>query len=389
MVESFNAAWRMFEAGNRSLALVEIRKSIARYPNTARGYRYLSFILTHNERYRHEPDLCRSLVDDGSVTEALAAARTACGRADAQWIDFLQVGYCLTALKHYDEATQFIRIGTDMFSASREPGLFAGMNESWQPLTPAFLIIGVAKASTTSLYHSISQHPRVLPPVTKEVDFFGSPARGFGWYLAHFPRRPSWENRFITGEARVGNFDNPNSPELVKQFLPNAKLIALLRDPVERALSHYYNDLKLGAERRPLDDAMDDELSFLDRPAEEADDRLGEYLRSQRHYLYLGLYTLHLRRWLEHCDPKDLLIVVSEELNADPKRQLSRIFKHIGLKYQSGLNHSNRFPGTYDDQPKERVRAKLENFFRSPNERLYEMLGRRLGWREGGVSLPT
>jgi|GEM_PF-531537 len=381
MPQTFDAAWQMFVDGRRTAALAEIRKAIIQFPNAAAGHRFLSLILTYNERFRHEPDLCRQLVADGSVAEAFAAARTACRKTGARWEDFLQAGICLTALGRYDEAAEFIRSATDMFSIDREPGLFAGLNVDWQPLVPRFLIIGVAKAATTSLYHSISQHPRVLPPVTKEMDLFGSPERGIDWYLAHFPRRPPWERRFITGEARVGNFDNPDGPKVVRQFLPKVKLIAVLRDPVDRALSHYYNDLNVGAEKRPLDEAIDEELSFLDRPADDVERDLDVYLKSQRHYLYLGLYARHLENWLTQFNAGNLLIVVSEELNADPKRELGRVFKHIGLNNPPGIDYANRLPGTYDNQPKDRVRAKLVDFYGRPNERLYEILGRRLDWR--------
>lgn len=373
-------------AGDRQGALEDARLAVERFPRVADSHRCLSSILTHNDLFRYDKRLCRALVEDGAIAEALKHARNAMRLADRDYQDFLQAGYCLTALGQYAEATAMISAATDMFCTETSPGLFAGMNDDWQHLLPHFLIVGVAKAGTTSLHHVLGKHPRVLYPVFKEVDYFVSPEPGLDWYLAHFPRRPTWEKRFIVGEACVSNFASASARKLIARTLPDVRLIALLRDPVDRAISHYYNDKRVGTELRGLDEAIDEELSFLERPDFFESDIIDDYMLTQRHYLLLGLYALHLTKWLKFFSPDQLLIVISEELNENPGRELARIFRHIGLKSQDPGEFENRFPGVYDDQQLDSARRRLAQFYARPNEQFFEMLGRQPNWRRSTVA---
>ena len=299
---------------------------------------------------------------------------------DRSYEDFLQAGYCLTALQRSDEATSLIRVATDMKCQAEMPALFAGMDHSWKGLVPRFLIIGAAKAGTTSLYQHLCKHPRVLPGVSNEVAYFSARGLGREWYLAHFPRRPDWETRFFTGEASVANFNSVRGPFTVSQELPDVRLIALIRNPIDRAISHYYNDLAVGVETRSLDDAIEEELSYLDCADQQRPRNLEEYQRTQRHYLDLSLYASHLEHWQIHFPPERVLVIVSEEIHAHPDKELRRVFKHIDLKYQQLGDYIRILPGIYDDQQKDRVRTRLSKFFRRHNERLFDMLGRRLDW---------
>ncbi|MEI8180069.1 sulfotransferase domain-containing protein [Aestuariivirga sp.] len=374
---------RLFSVGDRAAALVEARRVAARFPMRAQSHRAVSNMLTHKNLYLYETSLREQMVSDGTIHEALASSRMAMRLADRNFEDFLQAGYCLTALGRYKEATGLIRTASDMSSLETKPGLFTMMDGSWKPLIPRFLIIGVMKGGTTSLHRYISKHAQVLPAVLKEMDYFGFPERGLDWYLAHFPRRPEWENRFITGEAFVGNFASPERARLIAEQLPGVKLIAVLRDPTMRALSHYYHERKMGIESRSLKDAMNDELDYLDCPPDEMERKLPQYFATQRSYLYLGLYARHVELWLQEIPARNLMIVISEELNAAPEREVRRVLKHIGLRYQSLGDYANVFPGVYDDQPKRDVMERLGRFFAEPNERLFDLIGRRLAWRNG------
>lgn len=375
----------LLAVGDREAALEEARKAVQSHSSSAAAQRALSYSLTYRDNFCHDKHLCSRLIEDGSIAQALAAAQSAARLRDANYEDFLQAGYCLTALGAFELATKFIRNATDIFSAISHPRLFEDMDENWVPLHPTFLVIGVAKAGTTSLSHYISCHSRVLSPVTKEVNYFGAPERGFGWYLAHFPRRPPGERYFISGEARVGNFENWLAPELVKKSLPGVRLIAVLRDPVERAISHYYNDKRVGTETRSLRQAMDEELSYLDCPDDRLDTNLHDYYVSQRSYLSAGLYARHLSNWMRSFTAEEILIVVSEELNSDPDLQMRRVFQHLGLNYEELDEYPNKLAGTYDQQSRDEIRAKLVRFFEAHNERLYGLLNRRLNWQSAST----
>lgn len=368
-------------AGDRQGALEDARLAVERFPRVADSHRCLSSILTHNDLFRYDKRLCRALVDDGAIAEALKHTRNAMRLADRDYQDFLQAGYCLTVLGRIDEATEQIRRATDISCAASKPGLFANMDDTWKPLVPRFLIVGVKKGGTTSLYNYLSRHPRVLAPVMKEIQFFGYPQRSLNWYFAHFPRRPQWEKRFISGEARVDNFTESGIPEGVRGVLPSSRLVVVLRDPVERAISHYYHDRKVGAETRTLEVAFEEELDALSGTVEEMEAKLASYLHTQRRYLYYGLYERHVSKWLSLFPPEQFLIVISEELNADPDREIRRVFKHVGLEYHRLGDYVNALPGTYDGQSRDGIRAKLVEFYARPNQLLYQLLRRRLDWQ--------
>ena len=382
--QAIAAAQERLAEGDRSGALEVARRTVERFPDAAISYRVLSLVLTNEDLYRYDTRVCRKLVAEGAIAEALALSQKAALLVGANDEDFLQAGYCLTALGRYGEAAIQIRRATDIWCLYQKPGLFTGISESWTPLSPRFLIVGAKKGGTSSLHYYLSRHPRVLLPIMKEIHFFGSPERGEDWYLAHFPRRPPWGVRFIAGESRVDNFAEEGIPESVKARLPAARLIAVLRDPVERAISHYYHDRKVGGESRPLDVAFEEELESLGNSYEEMDGRLQKYLQSQRRYLYFGLYAHHVARWLSVFPPEQFLMVISEELLANPERELKKVLKHIGIKNLSLGEYINTLPGTYDNQSRGKVKARLAEFYAKQNEKLFFMIGRRLNWQGVG-----
>ena len=368
-------------AGDRNRAIALARQCVEANPNSVPALRALSYALTNYTNYRHDRAQCRELVATGSIAEALACSRAAIDLDGTNFEDFLQVGYCLTALGDMALASESIRRATDLASLEYNPKLFSKMDASWVPLAPSFLIIGVAKGGTTSLHKYLSQHPKVLAPVEKEIDYFSQPERGYEWYLSHFPRRPDGEERFVTGEACVANFNDWNAPKLVRQTIPNAKLIAVLRDPVERAISHYYNNKRVGTERRELEEAISQELSLLDCRDDQLDDNLREYWKSQKAYVALGLYSKFLERWMTLSTDEELLILISEELYAQPVAEMRKVLHHIGLKPQPSAKYRKHHAGVYDHQEKDMVRTKLAAFYGKHNERFYELLGRRLDWQ--------
>src|SRR5690242_8679107 len=105
-------------------------------------------------------------------------------------------------------------------------------------IPPHFLIIGAQRCGTTSLFEYLANHPEIVPPSVKKIHFFDSEyEKGEAWYRARFP---VLENGFITGEATPYYLFHPRVPKRVRNWNPNVKLIVLLRNPVDRAYSHFY-----------------------------------------------------------------------------------------------------------------------------------------------------
>jgi len=102
---------------------------------------------------------------------------------------------------------------------------------------PDFLVIGVMKGGTTSFFNYLARHPQINPPFRKEIKFFDIHfLQGLGWYRAHFPMRFKMKSGMLTGEATPYYIFHPTAPDRTAKVLPNVKLIALLRNPVDRGL---------------------------------------------------------------------------------------------------------------------------------------------------------
>jgi hypothetical protein len=256
-------------------------------------------------------------------------------------------------------------------------------------LLPDFIIIGAQKCGTTSLYHYLSAHPAVAPAARKEVHYFDwAFKQGTRWYRAHFatiPYRLAFElltgRRLVVGEASPFYLLHPDVPKRVRALLPDIKLIALLRDPVERAYSHYNQRVRRGKEPLPFSEAV----------VREADRIAGELVRLQRDetyasrihrypsYLARGIYADQLAKWLRVFPREQLLILTSEDFFSDTPRVFSQVLEFIGLPSWAPPQFDAFNPGTYSDMEPSMKRWLVE-YFAPHNERLYQLVGRDLGW---------
>ncbi|HYM00437.1 MAG TPA: sulfotransferase domain-containing protein [Blastocatellia bacterium] len=293
-------------------------------------------------------------------------------------------------------------------------------------LHPSFFIIGANKCGTSSLYRYLVSHPNVLPCKKKEPNFFGQhspdyieshiddyyglfPARehqgdlSFVWEASDAAGRPELtrvqvqrdpDRNYITGEASANTFhDVP--PALLHKYLPDIKLILLLRNPIDRAYSHYrmYQRFRasghdLGFELKDLEtDIIDDLAAYLKTGAS--------------HYISIGIYVDKLREWVGQFGWSNIKLVISEELAETDKAEqimssledyleiphhqfgeiLNRRFNHApssgtSVNSFSGLarvriSESDTTPG---------VRALLSDFYQPYNRSLAELLGYDLPW---------
>lgn len=237
---------------------------------------------------------------------------------------------------------------------------------------PDFVIIGAQRGGTTSLYQYLTAHPDVGPAFRKEVHYFERfHDKGLDWYLSHFPVRGEVP---IVGEASPNYLIHPDAPERALGVVPHARLIALLRNPVDRAYSHYQMKVKRGIEPLSFEDALDKErerLSGSDDPASPA----------WRHYSYVerGLYVDQLQRWMAVFPREQFMIIKSEDLYEDPERVLGQTQAYLGLRPWSPDSfraYNTKEYVAIDPATRERLAAHFEPY----NRRLYALLGRDLGW---------
>jgi Sulfotransferase domain len=257
-------------------------------------------------------------------------------------------------------------------------------------LLPDYLIIGAQRAGTTSLHRYLVQHPGVRTTLrTKGVHFFDTGyGRGMSWYASRFPtrltawyvaRRHGVELR--TGEASPYYLFHPHVPARVAEHLPQVKLIALLRDPVVRAYSHYQHEVARGFETLSFVEAIEAEPARL---AGETRRLLAEPLYNSfehQHHSYLarGRYHEQLARWRALFDDRQLLVISSERFFREPEATFRRVLEFLELPAftPDGFEKHNG----YDYRRMgDAVHARLVEYYREPNRLLYESLGDDFGW---------
>jgi hypothetical protein len=254
----------------------------------------------------------------------------------------------------------------------RRKRVAARLESGYAGQPPNFIIIGAQKGGTTSLHRYLTQHPDVSGGLRKEVHFFSwTYEQGLDWYLAHFP--PRGEAR-VVGEASTSYLCHPKVPARIRRDVPNAKLIALLRNPVDRAYSQYQMNVRKGFEALSFEDALEAEPQRL----REAGDWATTQWRYSS-YATRGLYAEQLAWWFAAFPREQLLVLKSEAFFAEPAAGIAQTLAFLGLDAWSPVQYEVHNPGSYSDMAPA-TRRRLAAYFAPHNQRLYELLDWDLGW---------
>lgn len=192
---------------------------------------------------------------------------------------------------------------------------------------PDFLVIGAQKCATSWLYYCLRDHPELhLPAHKREIEYIGGDLheeRGTGWYYSLF--EGAAENQ-VVGDVSVDYILDPRSPALVKELLPDVRLIASLRNPLDRSISAYYWYLRknLLPEQLPLEEGLAYALDLVSRGNAEVSP-FAEVLERSR-------YGAQLQRYLDVFPPEQLAVVLYEDISEQPKDVLEQIFRLLGVR---------------------------------------------------------
>jgi hypothetical protein len=254
---------------------------------------------------------------------------------------------------------------------------------------PHFLIIGAQKAGTTSLYYYLRQHPSVIPAIRKEIHFFDRYYRqGEAWYRAMFPLESKCRSsvddgsgKAITGEATPCYLLHPLAPQRVHKANPDAKLIILLRDPIERAFSQYHHEVRKGHESRTFGQALAAEEETIQRELEkiEHDEFFDSFALSHSSYLTRSRYAELIKKWFRYFDRDRVLILESKELSKNTKETLEKVCDFLDLSYFSPKKQRRRNVGTYEPMD-DSMKKQLIDYFEPHNKELVKLLGREFSW---------
>ncbi len=246
---------------------------------------------------------------------------------------------------------------------------------------PSFLIIGAQRCGTTSLFRSLMQHPRIRPPVKKEIHYFDDQyGLGLDWYRSHFPPVRLFEG-LITGEASPYYLFHPLAPSRVAEVYPDMKLIVLLRNPVDRAWSHYHHNRRRGRESRSFEDALAMEARQLEGEEDRIVNEPGYRSDPHRHFSYTarGIYAPQIRRWLDCFPPDRFLFIPSEEYFKRYEKTLESVFDFLGVGKAPQIVEPGKADHGYDAMLPA-TREQLELYYRPFNRELGDMAGIGRAW---------
>jgi Sulfotransferase domain len=267
---------------------------------------------------------------------------------------------------------------------------------------PDFIIIGAMRCGTSSLFNNLMKHPSAAPPLKKEPHFFDvNYAKGALWYRRYFPSvflriaRKLSNKKFLTGEATPYYIFHPDIPRRIAKIIPRVKLIALLRNPVDRAYSHYELERRAGLETLTFEEAIEKEQERIRGEGEKL--LADEAYISEKHgvfsYCARGIYVDQLRNWTRYFPRDRILVLRSEDFFAEPAIVFSRVLDFLGLDHWEPKEFE-KYKGPHMKDYKEyqggsyvsmnpRTRDRLIEYFSPYNKNLYEFLGVNFHWEDG------
>ena len=184
-----------------------------------------------------------------------------------------------------------------------------------------FIGIGAEKSGSTWIGQCIAEHPEVYFPKNREIFFFNDIdghylkypntrySRGIDWYKRLYKHSPKGKKK---GDWSIAYISSEETARRIHSFLPEVKLIAILRNPVDRIISQYVHEIRLG---------------LIDKSVS-----IDEILKVRPDYIEKGYYAKQLKWYLKYFKKKQVLVLIYEEVKKNPDKYIRQIFKYLGLK---------------------------------------------------------
>jgi hypothetical protein len=226
------------------------------------------------------------------------------------------------------------------------------------------------------LWDNLRQHPHVRLPAAKELHYFDfNFHRGLDWYTHQFRNCVNHQTPVVVGEASPYYLFHPLAPARCSTLLPDAKIIAILRNPVDRAYSHYNHEIEIKQEWLSFEDALQAEPSRLRGELARLYDDQSYQSPAHIHHSYLarGEYVDQVKAWRRSFPAERFLLICFEEFFADPARQYERVQRFLGLPPVALEKTSEKNKLTYPKMVPS-TREKLVVHFAPHNRRFYSFL---------------
>jgi len=228
---------------------------------------------------------------------------------------------------------------------------------------PDFIIVGGMKCGTSSLFKYLNQHPQLFSSNYKEIRYFSNDkfySQGEKWYRLNFPVINDMPQGSLTFEASPDYLFFPQAAMRMAHILPNIKLIALLRNPTERAISHYFHNIKKGRRQDEILDAMKVEGAIYKRR---------------------GMYREQMERYYKLFDSNKILVISSESLFEDPIETLKEIYRFLGVDSKIEVSDLSPKQVGFNREPvSDAVYEYLNDYYKPYNQELFEYIGKEFDW---------
>lgn len=282
------------------------------------------------------------------------------------------------------------RLPTALHEVSRRGYIRVGTTTAAARCEPDFIMVGASRSGTTSLFRALMDHSQVVrPTVNKGVRYFDlNYGRGRAWYRGHFPLRTVAERHAApVGPPRVFEASgyylfHPLTAARIGSDLPDVKLVAMLRDPVERAFSAWKHESARGFEWESFERALELEDERLLGEVDRITRDVGYESFCHRHHSHRsrGEYVDQLERLIRHVPREQIYVMQSEAFFDQPELEFRKLTAFLGLADRVPASFSQYNARPSSPMPLS-VRRQLEDHFAPFNERLERLLGEPLRWR--------
>lgn len=253
---------------------------------------------------------------------------------------------------------------------------------------PDFLVIGAQRAGTTTLYRLLSEHPGIIrPTVSKGIGYFDVHyGKGLRWYLSHFPLNVGHKKARLAFESSGYYLFHPLAAERIAHDRPDIRVVAMLRDPVERAYSAHQHERARGFETEDFEQALALEQRRLSGEVDRLRNELGYESHEHRHHAYVtrSQYSEQLQSYIDHLGRDRVFIIDADRFFADPEVEFTELQRWLGLDIWMP-DKVERWNARTREPIDPELRQRLMRHFEPYDAALAEMMGRPPSWRESSL----
>ena len=253
---------------------------------------------------------------------------------------------------------------------------------------PECAVIGTGKGGTTALHYYLGQHPCIGSSAYDELGFFNENYHlGINWYKSLFPtvfykkKMESKNKQCLFFDVTSTYMEEELTAKNVYEVNPNQKIIVILRNPVDRAYSHYHVNVKEKSEKRSFEDAVFEEMNRIKSERIIQNKNLRVFTPNNIHYLKKGFYALQLKSWFKIFPREQILVLSTEEFQEDQNLIYKKIFDFLNIpnmkiKSIEKMEKGNYIPMKHD------TRNLLLDYFRQCNHELFELINSEFDWKK-------